>query len=397
MINQVRAFLLSMCTLGSLFAASAADDFNGYTAGGLSNVTTGDPNFNLGTGWNGGWFKANGNGTIFSGGLAPDLTTGNLMRLTSGSSDDNRRTLAVTYGSGAEAWISVYLKANVSPQNHHVDLFNGATQVFGLDSQGSSNTRWRLTGTLNSVFGSDGPALDTSVHFLVLRVDGTGNTVQGWWDRSSDPGSTLPDIPQISLGGSAAFNQLAFRVFGGGLDVDQVRVGTTFAEVAPPTTVMLSASPLNISEAGGTSTVVATLSATSAVSVVATLALSGTATSGGVDFTVGSTTLTIPAGQLSASTVVTAVQDTAIEGPETVTLTISAVTNAITAATHAATITITDDDGALAGSGSPGSSTPNRGAAVDEHGSCGSGSLAGLILGTLMIVSLRLRQWRSPN
>ena len=80
------------------------------------------------------------------------------------------------------------------------------------------------------------------------------------------------------------------------------------------------------------------------LTVTVTLAASGTATGGGTDYTLASSTITIPAGQTTGTTIVTAVQDVLIEGNETVVLDITSVTNGTENGTQQQTITIIDDD-----------------------------------------------------
>ncbi len=106
--------------------------------------------------------------------------------------------------------------------------------------------------------------------------------------------------------------------------------------------VTLSAVPVSIAEAAGTSTVTATLSQASAVDVTVNLALGGSATST-TDYTLA-TSIVIPANDTSASVTLTAVQDTTDEANESVVINISTVDNATEDGVQQATVTITDDD-----------------------------------------------------
>ncbi|WP_141655380.1 Ig-like domain-containing protein, partial [Roseivirga seohaensis] len=111
-------------------------------------------------------------------------------------------------------------------------------------------------------------------------------------------------------------------------------------------TVTLSVSNTTIAEAAGTSTITATLSAVSSQDVTVTLAYSGTATSG-IDYNnTASTSITVPAGNLSANAAVgiTASQDVNPETNETVIIDITGVTKGTENGTQQQTITITDDD-----------------------------------------------------
>src|SRR5206468_7031819 len=86
-------------------------------------------------------------------------------------------------------------------------------------------------------------------------------------------------------------------------------------DAQPTVTLSLDGSPM--AEAGGVSTVTATLSAVSGQTVTVNLAFSGTATLAS-DYTRSGASITIPAGSLSGSVTLTAVQDTLDETNETI-------------------------------------------------------------------------------
>jgi hypothetical protein len=92
-----------------------------------------------------------------------------------------------------------------------------------------------------------------------------------------------------------------------------------------------------------------TLSNVSTTDTQITYGVTGTATSG-TDFTAIGTTVTIPAGQTSATVTVPVIDDSIAEGTETVILTMNAATSnsSITASTTPATVNITDNDSSIA-------------------------------------------------
>jgi hypothetical protein len=77
---------------------------------------------------------------------------------------------------------------------------------------------------------------------------------------------------------------------------------------------------------------------------VVTLAFAGTAAGNGFDFNVSAESISIPPGSLTGNVTLTAVQDAAEEGNETVEVSIAAVTGAISDGAQQVTITIEDDD-----------------------------------------------------
>ncbi|MGQ0621856.1 MAG: beta strand repeat-containing protein [Panacagrimonas sp.] len=115
----------------------------------------------------------------------------------------------------------------------------------------------------------------------------------------------------------------------------------TIIDTDLPPTVTLAASPLSIAEAAGVSTLTATLSAVSSLPVTVNLAYTGTASA--ADST-RPASISIPAGSLSGTALVTSTQDTLDENDETVIVDISTVSNATETGTQQRTLTITDDD-----------------------------------------------------
>jgi autotransporter-associated beta strand protein len=119
----------------------------------------------------------------------------------------------------------------------------------------------------------------------------------------------------------------------------------TTAGVAPQLpTVALGITGNPMAEAAGVATVTATLSATSSSTVTVNLAFAGTATLTS-DYARSNTSISIPAGSLTGSITLTAVQDALYEYPdETIIVDIDTVVNATETSTQQMTATITGDD-----------------------------------------------------
>ncbi len=124
-------------------------------------------------------------------------------------------------------------------------------------------------------------------------------------------------------------------------DTQQITVTITDDDTAP--TVSLAIVPTTIAEAAGTATITATLSAVSSQPVIVDLAYTGTANNP-FDYARSATQILIPAGSLTGTATVTAVQDTLDETNETIIVDISGVTNGTELGTQQDTVTITDDD-----------------------------------------------------
>lgn len=98
-------------------------------------------------------------------------------------------------------------------------------------------------------------------------------------------------------------------------------------------------------EAGtDTVTITATAAETYTSDITVNLAYSGTADGGGVDYSDGSASITITAGQLTGTTSVTIVDDTSIDDDETIIISISSVTNGTEDGTQEVTATVVNDD-----------------------------------------------------
>jgi hypothetical protein len=104
----------------------------------------------------------------------------------------------------------------------------------------------------------------------------------------------------------------------------------------------IQASATVMPENGGTLDLVVTLDAVSTREVQVQLDFSGTATAD--DYSVSATTVVIPAGSLSVSVTVTAIDDSEVEGSEFVEVRMSNPINALADANSVASFTIDDDD-----------------------------------------------------
>lgn len=109
-------------------------------------------------------------------------------------------------------------------------------------------------------------------------------------------------------------------------------------------TVALSATQTTISEDGGSAEVTATLTETISDNVTVNITVGGTATGNGEDYSLVSTSISIPAGAISGSVTVSTVQDTDEEGNETIVISMESVSGAAFDATQSLTVIIEDDD-----------------------------------------------------
>ncbi|MCY2953538.1 MAG: hypothetical protein NTU53_16405 [Planctomycetota bacterium] len=110
-----------------------------------------------------------------------------------------------------------------------------------------------------------------------------------------------------------------------------------------PPAVQFAVASQGVGEGVGTINVTAQLSAVSGMDVTVPVSVAGTA-SGGLDYTIASGPLIIPAGQAAGTVAVAVLQDVLHETAETVILTLGTPTNAVIGAVTTHTLTIIDDD-----------------------------------------------------
>ena len=213
-------------------------------------------------------------------------------------------------------------------------------------SEALVNDEMKVTATLSNISYED----------VTVELDLTGTAIDGS-DYSvilgSDPLTIV--IPAGSLTGTLTFAVLNDAVYEGNepfsVAITNVTNGTEDGqqkvdllvidnEIAP--SVTLSIAPDTFSENRGTTTVTATLSNKSYQDVTVNLNLTGTAK--GTDYTVSNTTITIPAGTLSGSIMLTANNNDSYSGDKTVIIDIASVVNGTENAKQQVTATLTEDE-----------------------------------------------------
>lgn len=218
-------------------ALSSYDGF-GYTAGALAGNAGG-------SGWSGTW---TGDHALIDGSLAygPLATSGNRVSLT--GSQAFRNLGSTMGGAGTETWISFL--GVITGSDIGISLFEGGAEKNFMGTSGGIGGNW------GHVIGANldtGVAGSTEPHFYVLQIStpATGDaTVNLWLDPDqSSLGSGSAPTGGIARSGTVApysFDRVRLGKFGGGStnEVDEFRLGTTWADVSPvpePSTVGLLA------------------------------------------------------------------------------------------------------------------------------------------------------------
>lgn len=156
-----------------------------------------------------------------------------------------------------------------------------------------------------------------------------------------DSNDTLTMGTGWTLGADQMVGSLNYKTYTQGAATLLVEVP---GQVVPQ--VSLSIDHSTMAEDGGTAVVTATLLDPSNVDVTVTLAFTGGA-SFPADYSRTGTQIVIPAGQTTGSVTLSAVNDDLIESPETITVSISAVTGGLEFSSNAVSTQILDDDNHL--------------------------------------------------
>ena len=215
---------------------------------------------------------------------------------------------------------------------------DAVTLTVTISAVAESNTTATLllSGTATKGAGTDYTINSSTITIAAGALSGTAKLTILEDSLSEVPNETIVvDIAGVSGGDSAVEATPA----------QQVTVTITDNEATPQITLApASASP--IAENGGTSTVTATSTPASSSAITVNLSLSGSADNGS-DYSIGTTSLTIPANTATTSTLVTGVSDATFDPAETIVIDIASVSGGSAVefgGNQQETITITDDD-----------------------------------------------------
>ncbi len=165
-----------------------------------------------------------------------------------GNNQGVSRTLGVTNSTaGQTLWLSALMQVDQSVGNSYagVSLFSGATEKFFF-GQRNVDTKWGIERYGLGGVDSTITTVSNVTGFLVVKLDGIAGVVSLYVNPS-----TLGGSAPVTASASMTFTNFSFdtfRIQSGGtekLDVDELRLGTTYASVTPvipePATVLLLA------------------------------------------------------------------------------------------------------------------------------------------------------------
>lgn len=233
---------------------------------------------------------------------------------------------ALNTGTGGSA----YFEFTLTPSSGFTVNLTGIS--FGTRSTSTGPQAYSLRSSL------DGYAIDIATGTIANNSTWTLKSNTGLTTMSSSGTPITFRIYGYNGAGSASANTANWRI-------DDLTLNVTVASTSSTPSVNLSVSSNTGTEAGTTAiTVTATASQPVTGDQTVSLGVSGTNITAG-DYTLSSTTITIPNGATTGSVTFTVVDDAAVEGTETAVLTISNPSAGITIGSPASqNITITDND-----------------------------------------------------
>lgn len=295
---------------------------------------------------------------------------------------DVQRMVYVPADDGFARWFNSFTNSSGAPVTVGVGTFNNLgsdsnTRVTGSssgDNVSDLSDTWvgtfqNFSGTTSSdprlghvIQGAGAPVAPTAVNF----VDGDDNPLTAW-DITVQPGETVTLMNFVAPSytkalAAAKATELAALTPGVGGVVNGLRCLTeaqihSLANFAMPD---ISVAPVSVNEAAGTATLTFTRS-TSGAAATATFSLAAGTATAGADYTdPASFTVSFADGATTAQVTIPIVNDTLIEGDETILATITGVTGygRISASAATAAVTIVSDDVAPTTTTAPATTVP---------------------------------------
>lgn len=264
----------------------------------------------------------------------------------------NIRANADALGQGAEILFAGDYNIQSSSESMYTTLLAaGNGQAFDpINTPGTwrDNNSLKITHTQNPAgTGFVGGGMDDRFDFILhsqevggvaVAGDGTGLEFRAGSYRVFGNNGTHSLNGHINTGSGASAAVLNAL----GAASDHLPVVVDYDVVMPD--VSFTTASQSGAENGPAMTITVQLSATMGVNVTVPFTLSGTATGGGIDYTITPSPITIPAGQTTGTITISPVDDALDEDNETVIVTMGTPTNAALGATTVHTATIIDDD-----------------------------------------------------
>ncbi|MDR9409816.1 MAG: T9SS type A sorting domain-containing protein [Balneolaceae bacterium] len=270
-----------------------------------------------------------------------DLDAGNLQYIQNGSANTS---FQFEVNDGTDNSTGNYVATlNVSPIPTVKLSLSSSSRIESV----STNTT--VTASLSNAYGAN---TDISLGFSGTATNSSDYTRSGSSisiTTGSTTGSiTISNLPDALYEGDETVVIDITGVSGGIEDGMQQETFTITDDDPQPNASLLlrdGYDPIT-DESGGQAYIVTELNAVAGIPVTVPLSFSGTATGGGTDYSISSSSIVLSAGEVRDSMLVTSVFDGIEEGDETVIIDMESPTNATEDGTEQVTLTIKDEDAA---------------------------------------------------
>lgn len=244
-MNRLRAVLCVLLLSSLQYASAQLIAYEGFDLAQGEDALGGTSGGTTSTGWSGVWTSTTVD--VVSGLTYGSLTTVDGAALLDAANSGAIRGLATTFNTGT-VWISFVSVVSNATSYAGVSIFNnfGNERLFIGDPGGTTNWGFQSTG-LSTVTASSVSA--TNISFITVRIDwnvGVTNNenIYMWVNPSfgTEPSTSAPSASELGIninpaGNGEFINRI--RIQQGGATnnavVDEIRIGRTWADVAPTT------------------------------------------------------------------------------------------------------------------------------------------------------------------
>ena len=232
--NTQTSDVLNVKTLAADAVVSTIwDNFDTYNAGTLP-VSASSSNFKDGVGWKSGqgWYAVSGSKITENSLTSLGYDNFGKRLSISGCNGSATRVMGSVQGLSS-TWISfkVHITDN-SSINNYIVFKNGNAENFEVNCS-NPNEGWRFHYTTPAATSPKANTTDFLTFYLLVNPDDPTNVLKGWINKTSDPGTTIPDMTGSGMvtPSDVSFDRIVLSACGGGYEFDDFRIGATWKDV----------------------------------------------------------------------------------------------------------------------------------------------------------------------
>jgi hypothetical protein len=278
--NTQTSDVLNVKTLAAEAVVSTIwDNFDTYNAGTLP-VSASSSNFKDGVGWKSGqgWYAVTGSKIAANSLTSSGYNSSGKLLSISGCNGAATRVMGSVQGLSS-TWISfkVHITDN-SSINNYIVFKNGNAENFEVNCS-NPNEGWRFHYTTPAATSPKANTTDFLTFYLLVNPDDPTNVLKGWINKTSDPGTTIPDMTGSGMvtPSDVSFDRIVLSACGGGYEFDDFRIGDSWSDVdqSVPTGLTTQNKLDGISISAKNNKITADLSGLSGVSIISVIDIRG--------------------------------------------------------------------------------------------------------------------------